>query len=137
MKLANSLFFVLILILIWDRMPSSVLPRIRYEEAAKIVELYENRFSDACLDLERNEESLAYAEEKYRRLSTLDGAGIIPLNKLRDAEREILIAKMNIRGSKIDLREIEIELELAKIRLRAAAISPDDFTIYVDQRTKR
>lgn len=141
MKTTNLLLAILIAVLVWIGWPkpktrSPELMEIRVQEAAKIVQLYESRIQDAKLDIEKEEAILAYSQERADRLMALSKTGSVPIKDFSLALHELSLAKIKVRGSKIDLRDAEIELELTKIRLRAAAIDPDDVTIYVE-RAKR
>lgn len=143
MKTTNFLLVVLIGVLIWIGWPkppktrSPELMQIRVEEAAKIVELHENRIQDSELEVSKEEQVLAYYQERADRLLALSKSGSVPVKDVSLALHELALAKIKLHSSKVDLREAKIELELTKIRLKAAAIDPDDVTIYVEQRAKR
>jgi len=140
MKTTNFLLVILIFVLIWNGLPktrSPELAKVRIEEAAKIVELYENRINDAKLSLGQEEIEYNYCKAKSDRLAKLHTTGSIPEKEVALAIHQTKLAEFKVRGSEIDLREMQIELELTKIRLQAAALDPDDLTIYVDQRSKK
>lgn len=137
MKITNCLLAILIVVLIWNGLPktrSPELAKVRIEEAAKIVELYENRIKDAMLSLSQEENEYNYCKERSDRLGKLHNTGSIAEREVVLANHQTRVAEFKVRRSMIDLREMQIELELSKIRLRAAALDPDDLTIYVDHK---
>lgn len=137
MKTTNFLLAILIVVLICNGPPKATSPelaKVRIEEAAKIVELYENRINDAKLRLSQEEIEYNYCKERSDRLNKLHKTGSIAEKEVVLANHQTRLAEFKVRSSAIDLRETQIELELSKIRLRAAAIDPDDLTIYLDQK---
>lgn len=140
MKSTNILLVLIICIVIWRSTPKQKdqsLLDLRVAEAEKIVELQENRIRDVLLSVEKSEAVFEYWKQRVDRLTELSKTGSVPQKDVAAALYEMKIAEFNMQGSRIDLKEAKIDLELSKIRLKAAAIDPDDVTVYVEQRVKR
>ena len=128
----------MIFVMIWNGLPKSRSPelaQVRIDEAAKIVELYENRIDDAKLDLEKEISERDFFKHKLGRLMSVEG--VVAERDILATKLDLQLAELKVKNAEVDLREIYIQYDLTKVRLKAAALDPDDLTIYVDQRSKR